>query len=80
MKFWAEITAAVNAIGVAKGRPQKSGINGKNLTLAAKREFTNFGKEIDNFNLFKNTPALLPRVDSNPAADQVGNNTNISVF
>ena len=53
----------------------------RNLTSAAKGEVTNFGKEIDMFDvMFKNTPSLLPPVESNPAADQVGNNTNMSVF
>ena len=53
----------------------------KNLTSAAKREVTNFGTQIDMFDMiFKNTPSLLPLVELNPAADQVEVNTNMSVF
>ena len=44
-KIWAEITAAVNANGVAKRTAQEVRGKWKNLTSAAKKEFSDFGKE-----------------------------------
>lgn len=44
-KIWADITAAVNAIGVAYKATQEVRDKWKNLTSAAKGEFTDFGKE-----------------------------------
>ena len=43
--IWAEITAAVNAVGVAKRTAQEVRDKWKNVTSAAKKEFSDFGKE-----------------------------------
>ena len=44
-KIWADIAASVNAVGVAHRTTQEVRDKWKNLTSAAKREFSDFGKE-----------------------------------
>ena len=56
---WVEITAAVNAVAVAKRKTQEVRNKWENVTSAVKTEFTDFGKEIDMFDMFKKTPSLL---------------------
>ena len=44
-KTWAQITASGSAVGVAKRTTQEVTDKWKNLTSAAKREFSDFGKQ-----------------------------------
>ena len=49
----------MNAVAVAKRKTQEVRNKWENVTSAVKTEFTDFGKEIDMFDMFKKTPSLL---------------------